>query len=86
MTYKPRKFEIAGVDILGERQDDGSIKLGAEPSIGPDTRTHLPAFPEKIDVEGVTYTLEDVRENDGKWRETAPPDHPGLRLCWGVYV
>ena len=86
MAYAPRKYEIAGFDLLGERQDDGSIKLGSKPRFSPDDRTHLPAFPEEVEVGGIVYKLEFVKENQGEWRKTAPPDHPGLRICWGVYV
>lgn len=78
MTYAATKEDIAGLDLIGHRQDDGSITLGSG--------VNLPAFPEEVEIAGATFTLEDVRENDGPWRETAAPDHPGLRICWGVYV
>ena len=85
-TYHPKAFEIAGFDLFGERQSDGSIKLGAKPRLGPDDRTHLSAFPEKVRVQGATYELEFVKENLDGQGNRLPPDHPGHNICWGVYV
>lgn len=88
-AYKPRKYEIAGVDLYGERQDDGTVKLGPTPTIGDDHRTHLRAFPEEMLVEGVVYTLEFIKENHWPGREQLEKDDPSdmrLRICWGVYV
>lgn len=89
MTYQPKPFEVAGVDLIGERQSDGSIKLGSASRFGPDTRTSVPAFPEEIEVCGATYTLEYVKENDWAGRkalEQSDPNDPRLRICWGIYV
>jgi len=80
-TYIPKKYEIAGFELYGERQDDGSIKLGASSET-----THLPAFPEQVEVCGVVYTLECVTENEWDGRDSCSPDDPRLRICWGVYV
>lgn len=90
-AYVPEPWEIAGFDLFGERQDDGSIKLGSRSQVPgfPDTRTHLPAFPEAVAVVGVDYTLEFVKENEWEGRaevEKANPDDPRLRICWGIYV
>lgn len=87
--YAPKPGEVAGFDLYGERQDDGSIKLGTASTIPevPDNRTHLPAFPDNVEVLGRVYTLEFIRGNDeGEWAKTAPVDDPRRRICWGVYV
>jgi hypothetical protein len=88
-AYKPKKFEISGFELYGERQDDGTIKLGYTPSIGDDHRTHLREFPKEVLVEGSVYTLEYVQENKWPGRaevENSDPDDMRLRICWGVYV
>lgn len=88
-TYTPKRGEVAGLDLYGERQDDGTIKLGSAPSMGDDHRTHVREFPEEIEVEGVVYTLEFVKENHWQGREQLEKDDPSdmrLRICWGVYV
>jgi hypothetical protein len=85
-VYRPDAYEIAGFDLCGERQSDGSIKIGFFRPGLPDDRTHLPAFPEQVQVEGVTYELEFVKENEWEGRAHADPDDDRLKLCWGVYV
>jgi len=90
-TYAPKPWEIAGFELYGERQDNGSIKLGTHDPASqlPDQRTQVPAFPEKVEVVGVVYTLEFVKENNwgGRKRvEKNDPANPLLRICWGVYV
>lgn len=83
MTYVLRPEELAGFDVYGERQDDGSITLG---SCG--TKVNVPAFPQEVTIPGYgTYTLEGVRENsEGMDPQRFPPDHKGWRICWGIYV
>lgn len=82
-VYEPKPFEIAGVDLFGRRQPDGTVLVGPSPSGTGGTR--LPDFPEKIRVCGAVYTLEFVRKNnqDGP---AADPGHPGHDIEWGVYV
>lgn len=81
MPYQLRPEDLAGFDIYGSRNNDGTITIGhAEPTV------RLPAFPDKVEVLGNVYTLEAVTENDGMWRENAEPNDPRLRICWGVYV
>lgn len=88
-TYTPKRGEIAGVDLFGEIQKDGTIKLGSAPRLGDDHRTQVREFPEEIEVEGVVYKLEDVRKNTWHGREQVEkddPDDPRLSIVWGVYV
>lgn len=88
MPYMARSQDIAGFDLYGERNDDGTITLGhTEPKIV------VPAFPDEVELLDAVYTLEFVRENgitdDGQiepWRQSASPDDPRLRICWGIYV
>lgn len=90
--YVPKEWEIAGFDLFGERQDDGSIKLGHHnPNLPglPDKRTHVPAFPKEVEAFGAVYTLEFVKENEWEGRaevEKNNPADPRLRICWGIYV
>lgn len=81
MTYKPQCYEIAGVNLIGYRQADGSVVLGDQTH-----GTHLPDFPEDIDVEGVTYSLEYVRKNREESPDIVVPGHPGYPIEWGIYV
>ncbi len=88
-AYVPKKFEISGVSLYGERQDDGTIKIGTAPTIGDDHRTHVREFPETILVEGVVYTLENVAQNEWPGRtqlQAEDPSNIALRICWGEYA
>lgn len=85
-AYKPQPFEIAGVDLSGERQDDGTVKIGTKPNFGPDNRPNLPDFPEEIDVCGTIYTLEFIKKNRDEAPDVVVPGHPGYNLEWGIYV
>lgn len=78
--YKPKRYEIAGVDLIGYRQPDGSIRLGKN---DPDA-SRLPNFPKSIEVEGIVYTLELIRKNDE--RNSLPDNHSGKHIEWGTYV
>lgn len=72
---------LAGFEVFGERQDDGSIILGhTEP------KKTASEFPAAITVLGVTYTLEFVKENEFPSTINIPADDPRRRICWGVYV
>lgn len=87
MAYRPQKYEIAGIDLFGERQDDGTIKLGPRMQVTgtrtPDNRTQVSDFPDEIEVEGVTYVLEEIRLN--RVECNLSPGHPGYNIEWGVY-
>lgn len=78
MAYQPKKFEITSLELIGYRQPDGSIRLG-NPS-----GTWFPSFPLEVEVEGLTYTLEDTKVNREMFDLT--PDHAGFTVEWGVYV
>lgn len=88
MTYQLRGEDLAGFDLYGERNDDGTITLGhTEPKLT------LPDFPDEVEVLGNVYTLECIRWNtrydDGTekpWSKEAAPDDPRRRICWGIYV
>lgn len=93
MPYKPKPYDIAGFDIYGERQPDGSIKIGAPPipdTVETDQRTHLPDFPESIEVCGAVYTLEYVKPNElsDELRARLSPERlaHNEKICWGIYV
>jgi hypothetical protein len=86
--YIARPEDIAGFDLYGTRNNDGTITIGHS---APEVT--LPSFPDEVELLGNVYTLEFVRENgddgDGrieKWRKEAASDDPRLRICWGVYV
>ena len=53
-------YEVAGFDIAGWRQKDGSVKF--------ENRT-IPRFPKEITCNGVAYALEEVREYERKHGE-----------------
>lgn len=86
MAYQPKPMEIAGVDIVGERQSDGTLKLGTASTVLPDTRDAVDAFPEEVEVCGATYTLETVRKNKDDFPAVVVPGHPGYNIEWGIYV
>lgn len=75
--YEPKPWEVAGFEIIGYRQEDGSIRLGN------DGGTHLPDFPKEVKAFGIVYCLEDVRKNKDECDLT--PEHEGYRIEWGVY-
>ncbi len=79
--YEPKPYEIAGVDLIGYRQPDGKIQLGSSPKNG----TLLDDFPKSILVQGVVYTLEFIKKNDGEPGHL-PANHPGKNIEWGIYV
>lgn len=92
MAYQPKPYDIAGFDIYGERQPDGSIKIGPPPAQpeSRDERTHLPDFPDSIEVCGAVYTLEYVKPNEisDKMRARLSPERLAHQetICWGIYV
>jgi hypothetical protein len=75
--YSPKPWEVAGFELIGYRQEDGSIRLGNEKG------THLPDFPKEVEAFGVVYCLEEVRKNKDEYNLS--PDHEGYRIEWGVY-
>ena len=81
--YEPKPFEIAGVDLYGERQDDGTVLIGSS-NHGP--ATPLPDFPSELKVAGAVYTLEYIKKNRDEVPNVVVPGHPGYNIEWGVYV
>jgi len=79
MTYQVNKDHLAGFDLIGYRQPDGTILLGMEGNQHP-----MADFPEEAEILGNTYTLEKVRKNDPDDKLKA--DHPGKNIEWGLYV
>jgi hypothetical protein len=65
--YEPSPHEIAGFDLCGWKQADGTILLGS--SNDPNKATRVDKFPEVVYVCGVMYTLEDTefQENGFGW-------------------
>jgi hypothetical protein len=74
--YKPQKYDLAGFDLVGYRQPDGSIRLGSKVIVSE--------FPPEVELIGVVYTLEEIVVNDKDG--TLSEDHPGKHLMWGIYV
>lgn len=85
-AHQPKPGEIAGVDLVGERQPDGKVKLGTASRILPDDREAVPDFPQEIEVAGAVYTLEFIRKNKDEAPNVVVPGHPGYNIEWGVYV
>jgi hypothetical protein len=71
--------DLAGFDLCGTRQPDGSIKL--------DGGAVYEDWPKEVELPGInrTYTLEHVKKNL-KNRKPLPDDHPGRYIEWGIYV
>lgn len=78
--YVPKPYEVAGFELMGYRQADGSIKLGPEGK-----GVHLPNFPKEVAAFGVVYTLERVKRNIDLAPDL-PEDHEGYSIEWGEYV
>lgn len=77
--YKAKKYDLAGFDLFGRRQSDGTIMLG----IGSNP-TPMDDFPKEVEVLGVVYTLEYIKKNDDPLGKLAN-DHPGKNIEWGIY-
>jgi len=78
-VYAPKQYDVAGVDLIGHRQEDGSIKLG--PGGGG---AHLPDFPKSVRVVGVVYNLERITKN--RELSNLSKDHDGYNIEWGEYM
>lgn len=74
-AYQPNPGEIAGFDLFGRRQEDGTVKIGSNT---------YPDFPQECRCEGMTYTLELIKKN--KDEGNLAPGHPGYDIEWGIYV
>ena len=83
MAYQPKPFEIAGVDLFGRRQSDGSVILGGHPT---SNGTPMPDFPQEVEVCGAVYTLEFIKKNKDEAPDVVVPGHPGYDIEWGIYV
>jgi hypothetical protein len=83
MAYEPKPFDIAGFELIGYRQVDGTILLGAGGAKGQGTPTA--DFPKEVTVCGATYTLENIKKNDVLFGPLANA-HPGKHIEWGEYV
>lgn len=89
MPYEIQGAHIAGFDLYGTKNDDGTFTIGhSEPKVT------LPEFPAEVELLGVTYGLEYVKWNaylddphgaEQPWAKDAPPDDPRRRICWGIY-
>ncbi len=74
--YIPKPFEIAGFELFGKRLPNGKVEIGTG-SVG---NTVMDDFPEKVEVCGAVYTLEEVKKNtdeNGNIRDN---------IEWGIYV
>lgn len=70
--FKPESGDLAGIDLIGRRTEDGSLRLGV---LGQGKS--LPDWPKEIDVLGTIFTLEEVKIVE------KPND---ANLEWGIYV
>lgn len=63
-AYKPKKWEVAGFDLVGRRLPDGRIRLGTG-----EGGTVLDDFPETAEFDGLFYALEEIKKskNDIEW-------------------
>lgn len=77
MKFELKPGDIAGFELYGERQADGTILVGTPP-VG--NRRRLEDFPETIELLGMTYTLEEVRRNRDMFPGPVPP------IEWGLYI
>ncbi len=75
MAYTLKRSELAGFDVIGYRQADGTIKLGSQ------NGTQLDDFPDEIELNGNVFALEEVKSQGH-----LPADHPGRVIEWGIYV
>ena len=74
--YVAKKGDLAGFDLIGRRQDDGSIRLGARGE-----GEALPDWPEEVELLGNVYTLEEVKKQNGPQVPIGNRD-----IEWGIYV
>lgn len=74
-----KENEMAGFEIIGYRQKDGSLRLGDE-----EEGELMNDFPKSVITTYGTFSLEDVRLNDENGN--LPSDHPGKNIEWGIYA
>ena len=73
--YIPKRGEVAGFELHGYRQPDGTIRLGSDDKYG----TALPEFPGLVEVAGAEYRLEYINQNVDAKGEVRN------NMEWGVY-
>jgi hypothetical protein len=71
LPYVPIAGEVAGFDLCGWKQPDGTILLGSGNNAVRSTR--VKAFPEEVELCGSVWSLESV-----KWQENG--------FGWGMYA
>jgi len=76
MVHEVDKDSLAGFELIGYRQADGTILLG--------NKVPMNNFPKEVEILGAAYSLEDVKLNDED--DTLPADHEGKFIEWGIYV
>lgn len=76
--FKVKTGQIAGFEVIGYRQKDGTIKLGNQ------NGEQLADFPEAIETPYGIFTLELIKKNDKD--NSLPPGHEGKDIEWGIYV
>lgn len=69
MAYKLKAGQAAGFDILGSRQEDGTIIMR---NFDGQNDEQVDEFPDSIELMGVVYGLEEVKEGANGY-------------CWGIY-
>ncbi len=57
MSFKIQPMDLAGFDLAGQRQSDGTIKFYGNGRI-------IEEWPKEIRHNGATYTLEDVAKGE----------------------
>ena len=81
--FVPKAGEIAGFDMIGWKQTDGTFILG-DKTYG----RRVDEFPQEVHVCDVTYTLEFIKWNTDEQSEEilATWTDEQKSICWGVYV
>lgn len=76
MFYLVRHTDLAGFDLIGRRQEDGTLKLGP---FGEGEQ--LDDWPEEAEILGKVFILEEVKKQDGP---KVPENKRDVE--WGIYV
>ena len=77
MPHKVKSDQLVGFDLIGYREPDGSILLGAD-------KIPMANFPQEVEILGITFALEEVLKND--LIGSLESDHPGKTIEWGRYA
>lgn len=81
--FEPKNGEVAGLELVGYKQADGTIRLG-------DYKRGkiLKEFPPCVRVAGAVYTLEEVKWQADSWKPEDMKDWTEQQrtIGWGEYA